>query len=208
VAAVAAILSLAPLLLGRVRGLARVEMRGTLFYFSAVGLGFMLLEIAIIEKALLVLGSPTLSVGVVLASVLVGAGLGSLAVRSRMLSRKVFLSVTLAIGVLGYGTILLLQGLYSGFAGQPAASRAILVALLTGSLALLMGVPVPAGIARIRSAGGGVVAWAWGINGFASVLGSLLATMIAMHLGFRVLALVAAVCYLGAGLAHRRLGTD
>jgi hypothetical protein len=177
-------------------------------YFGCIGLGFMFLEIGLIDVSLLLLGAPTVAVAVVLASVLAGAGLGSLASRSRKLPDLGLLALTMAIGVLGVALVVLLQTQWAGVAVWPFGLRALASALPVAAVAFVMGFPFPQGIARISDRGPGVIAWALGINGFASVVGALSATLIAMHLGFRALAVCAGVAYLLAGLVGKRVGSS
>ena len=78
------------------------------------------------------------------------------------------------------------------------------VALLA-PLAFLMGLPFPLGLQRVSDNAPGLVPWAWAINGCLSVTGATLATLIAVHLGFRILVLLAALCYLATIPVFRRL---
>jgi hypothetical protein len=176
---------------------------GAFVYFSAVGLGFMALEIALLQKASLLLGSPTASVGVVLAAILVGAGLGSLSVRSRVLAPARFGGVIAALVPGGVISVLCLEALAGPTAGWPLAGRALLTALVVGAVAFPMGMPLPHGLAAAAARGPGLTAWAWGVNGFASVVGALLAALLATHMGLRGLAACAGACYLAAGAASR-----
>ena len=104
--------------------------------------------------------------------------------------------------------VILLQTQWEGVAAWPFGLRALASAFPSAAVAFVMGCPFPQGIIRIHDRGPGVVAWAWGINGFASVVGALSATLIAMHLGFRVLAVCAGTAYLLAGLVGRRVGSS
>ena len=67
-----------------------------------------------------------------------------------------------------------------------------------------MGMPFPLGLSRVRSKAPALVPWAWGVNGCASVLSVLLATLLAMELGFSAVILTAAVLYAGAAITFHR----
>ena len=76
-------------------------------------------------------------------------------------------------------------------------------ALLIAPLALCMGVPFPHGMTRLANTREDAVPWAWAINGFASVVGSVLSTLLAIHLGFAAVILLAVLCYAAACAALR-----
>ncbi len=167
-------------------------------YFSLIGLAFMFLEIAFIQKFLLFLQHPVYSVTTVLATILVFSGLGSgctpwLVRKSG--SRALVLVVT-GIAVIGLTYIALLPQLHSLLATLPLMLRMLAAVVLLAPLAFLMGVPLPLGIMRLGSTEARTVPWAWAINGCASVTGVILATLIAMHLGFSMLVLLALGLYL------------
>ncbi|MFO0970403.1 MAG: hypothetical protein U0793_33060 [Gemmataceae bacterium] len=173
--------------------------------FAAVGLGFMLVEIGIVQKSVLFLGNPMYSLAVVLASLLVSAGLGSsLAAAAGWDARRVnavagplvcalLLALTLGLNPLFYATLHLPLGL-----------RMALVVAVNLPLGLLMGMFFPSGLQAVRRVAPGFVPWAWGINGCASVYGSILAILIAMLHGFNTVLLSGAIVY-AVGLLAARL---
>ena len=73
--------------------------------------------------------------------------------------------------------------------------RIVIAAALIGPLAFCMGMPFPLGLARVEAADARLVPWAWGINGCASVTGAVLATLLAIHIGFTAVVVVALVLY-------------
>ena len=167
-------------------------------YFLAIGTAFMFVEIAFIQKFILFLYHPLYAVAVVLSSFLVFAGLGSL-----MSERcKSFLSgfrIFVGIAVISLIYVFLLPGLFAGLVALPGWLKVLISALLIAPLAFLMGMPFPRGLGLVSDRLPSWIAWAWGINGCASVMGAVLATLLAIHLGFAAVVLFAALLYLLAG---------
>ncbi len=175
-------------------------------YFAALGAGFMLLEIAIMQQARLFLGHPTPAVTTVLAVLLLGGGLGSgwagrwpEELRARRLPVVLAAIVGLALLWLA-GWPWLSDALVSATA--PVRLAAAGLALLP--LALLLGIPFPLGLSRVGQFPGGDrhVALAWAVNGGLTVVGSVLAVSVAMISGFSAVLLLGAAAYgLAAALA-------
>lgn len=192
------VLILLPLILSRRRGhMAAAPKARILGYFTALGLGFLLLEIAFIQKLILFLGHPLYAIAVVLAAFLVWAGLGSLSAGILQNRRHALPVVTLVIAVLAVLYLLLLPGLLERAADWATPGRLALAALLTGPLAFLLGMPFPLGLARLAP---GQIPWAWAINGCASVVAAVLALLLALAIGFSGVVLTAAGFYLLAML--------
>lgn len=177
-------------------------------YFGCIGLGFMFIEIGLLYKAALILDSPTITFATVITAILIGAGLGSLLWGGKSMTSIPVLGVATAIGFLGCISLLLFDAVFQVTLHWSWYSRTFLVFLIVALLAFPMGLFLPHGIARIRERGTGIVAWCWGINGFASVLGVLAAPLIAMNAGFNALMIGAGVCYLLAGMANHVIRTD
>ena len=85
--------------------------------------------------------------------------------------------------------------------GLPDAVRMLLSVLLIAPLAFFMGMPFPIGLNRIADSGPDFIPWAWGINGFASVMSASLATLLAIEFGFTMLVLLALFLYVAAAMA-------
>ncbi|MCC7538030.1 MAG: SAM-dependent methyltransferase, partial [Deltaproteobacteria bacterium] len=170
-------------------------------YYSAIGLGFMLLEIVLVQRTVLFLGHPTASVATTLAALLVGSGIGS-ALSGRPAGRaRPVATVVLAIA-LGLAWMLALEltraALADGALALPIAARAFVVVLAVAPLGVALGVPFPAGTRVLVGAGEVApsrLAWALGVNGFAGTLASLVAVPVAMVTGFRVVTWTAAAFY-------------
>ena len=165
-----------------------------LAYFAALGFAFLFIEMVFIQKFVLFLGHPTYAAAGVLATFLVFAGLGALS-SSRFHRRANPMLIPLAgIAALGLLYVWVLPPFLDAAAPLPALPRAALALLLIAPLGFWMGMPFPLGLARLGAAAPGLIPWAWAINGCASVLSAVLATMLAIHIGFT------AVILLGVGL--------
>jgi hypothetical protein len=178
---------------------------GSLSYFVAIGLGFLLLEIVLIQRFVLFLGFPTYALSVVLFALLIFTGVGS-AISTRFTRTResllVALGVVVALTVLGaYGLQPVLRGLIS----LPFAARVAIAVTLLAPLGIVLGTAMPIGLRRFQALHPSGVAYAWGVNGVASVLASVLGVALAINFGFAITSLVAAACYLGA-VAHAAFG--
>jgi hypothetical protein len=167
-------------------------------YFLALGLAFLFVEIAFIQKFTLFLSHPLYAVAVVLASFLVFAGAGS-ACSLRMAERAAARDVRpVSIAVAGIVAIALLPPLFGRFIGVADSARILISVLLIAPLAFFMGMPFPLGLRRVAERAPDFVPWAWGINGFASVVSAVLATLLAIHFGFTVVIVIAMIIYIAA----------
>ena len=173
-------------------------------YFFALGLAFLFIEIAFIQRFVLFLGHPVYAVAVVLAGFLAFAGLGSAASARWAASighgsavRGITFSVG-AIAVMAAAYLLALPPLFEWLLAFPDAAKIAIALLLIAPLAFFMGMPFPLGLAHVGARSETFIPWAWGMNGCASVLSAILAILLAMHLGFSGIVVIAAVLYLVA----------
>jgi SAM-dependent methyltransferase len=177
-------------------------------YFFLLGLAFLFVEMAFIQKFTLFLSHPLFSVAVVLAGFLVFAGLGSGYSEkfASFTARYGFLPVRAAVGFmvsLGLAYLLGLPWLFEQFMGQPDAVRILLSLALIAPLAFFMGMPFPLGLKQLAVDCPEFIPWAWGINGFASVLSTSLALLLALKAGFTAVLLLALLLYIGAAYLSR-----
>ena len=176
-------------------------------YFACLGGAFMLIEVALLQRFVLLLGHPVYSLTVTLFSLLVGTGLGSAISRRAAAAR---LPRTAAMACLAIAAIALIWGNALPFVvraavGWPLALRIALAAALMVPAGLVMGIPLPTGVRLVAAAQPQLVPWAWGINGALSVLGATLAVFIAMNWGFSVTLVCGAATYAcAAALISRR----
>ena len=203
-AALSAVLILAPLALRRGLGEAAPRAR-VVGYFLALGFGFLFLEIAFIQRFILFLGHPLYAVAVVLAGFLVFAGIGS-AIAPRLDRRiggrvRPIAMAAAAVAALATAYLVALPPLFEALIGLAVPGRIMITLTLIAPLAVSMGMPFPLGIVRVARDSGDLVPWAWGINGCASVVAAILATLLAIHLGFTAVVLIAVALYLAAPLA-------
>jgi hypothetical protein len=170
----------------------------SLLYFIAVGLGYITVEIALIQRFVLFLGHPTYALTVVVFLLLLSSGAGSVAAR-RWLNGSRRLGQLLA-GITGLIMlyVLLLPLLLPAAVGLPFIVKLLISAVTLAPLGFLMGMPFPSGLRMVET-----VEWAWALNAAASVLGSVLAMVIAIHFGLTITLICAAVAYLLAAMCSR-----
>ncbi len=178
-------------------------------YFTALGLGFLFFEIALIQRLILFLGYPTYSLTVTLASLLIFTGVGAL-LSPRFKGRidqAVKVLVPLVV-VLGLAYLFALPVLTDALLASPLALRVVVAFVVLAPLGVLLGMFMPLGLGAVSGLtdhGEEYVAWGWAVNGFASVIGSVLTTLIAMVAGFNAVLGLATIVYLVALLTLRRL---
>ncbi len=161
-----------------------------LLYFFLLGLGYLFVEMPLLQQFILFLGQPAYSFSLVLFSILFFAGLGSLAAR---LSLRRLLPLLVMV-ILAYP--LLLPRLFALAIGWPLPLRLLAAVLSLGPIGFLLGQPLPGGIRLLEERGAGWIPWAWAVNGCASVLSSILAVLGAVTWGFSRVLLAGALTYL------------
>jgi len=184
-----------------------------LFYFIAVGLGYILVEIAFIQRFVLFLGHPTYALTVVVFLLLLSSGAGSLISRTWLVeTRRVWLPILLiASALLLY--VFILPALLNALVGLPFAAKVIVSGVLLVPLGFAMGMPFPTGLRAFSSkpslpgqaADENAVEWAWAMNAASSVLGSVLAMVIAIQFGLNATLACGATAYLTACFLIRTL---
>jgi MFS family permease len=168
-------------------------------YFAALGFGFMFFEITLIQRLVLFLGYPTYSLTVTLASILVFTGVGALlsarfADRTRAMTGRLFVAVLSLVAFYLFG----LPRITDALIGWPLAARVVVTFVVLAPLGVCLGMFMPLGIgvvARLSMFPREYVAWAWAVNGFASVVGAVLTTILAMTFGFNAVLVLALVVY-------------
>jgi hypothetical protein len=177
---------LAPLLWMRRRqgGVFRL-MSWDLPFVGCLGLGYMFIEIGLIQRFLPYLGTPTHALTAVLLVMLLFGGIGARLFGAAPPDKKQRLFVTLV--VYAVAVTVGFPHLARATVGLPLLLRAAIVAVFLAPLGAMMGVPLPSGLAAVRARDESRVPWLWGVNGAASVLGSVLATLGSMHAGISAL---------------------
>ena len=180
-----------------------------LVYFGALGAGFMLIAVSVLQRFVLLLGHPVYSLTVTLCSRLLGTGLG--AAWSRRLDAG-SLRRSGAIGVVLVAAIALLfivvaTPIVSWAIPFSRAVRMLIAVAMLVPIGIALGIPMPTGMRMLTARAPQMLPWAWGMNGAMSVLGATLAIFIAMNWGFRVTLLAASGTYL-IGLASFLVATQ
>jgi len=162
-------------------------------YFSAIGLGFMFLEMAVIQQFARFMKHPIYAFGTALGIILVGSGLGALvSSRWRVCPGAVFVSIVCL------GVVHIALWLVSILLRSTSLFHADM--LVVAVMAFFMGFPFPSAIGQVREREPSLVPWAWGINGFVSVLAVLLAGLISISAGLAVVCGIGVLCYLLAAV--------
>ena len=166
----------------------------------------MLLEISLIQKFVLFLGYPTYSLSVTLFALLVFAGAGSFVTDRLPLRPATLLSVlVLALGVVVTAYVVALPILFDALLASALAVRIGVTVALIAPLAITLGGFFPLGVRLVSPLHPAAVGWAWGINGFASVISAVLAVLLAAAWGFTALMLMATAVYVIGALTFAPL---
>jgi len=192
-----------PLMFDRAHGSAR-----GLFYFIVVGLGYILVEVTFIQRFVLFLGHPTYALTVVIFLMLLASGAGSLASR-KLLPRERGLSFPLLLIIatlLAY--VAVLPALLDHFVSAAFPVKILISGMLLVPLGFAMGMPFPTGLRALAGDGETTersIEWAWAMNAASSVLGSVLAIVVAIEFGLNITLACGAATYALALLFHSRL---
>jgi hypothetical protein len=167
-------------------------------FFCALGAGFMLVEVSVLQRFVLLLGHPVYSLTVTLFSLLLGTGLG--AAWSRRFEdvelRRAGLVGLLVIAAIAIAFTAATAPVVAWAIPWTRTARIALAVVLLMPIGVALGVPMPTGLRLLSRRAPDMVAWAWGMNGALSVFGATLAIFIAMNWGFRTTLVCASVAYL------------
>lgn len=175
----------------------------SLAYFAFLGTGFMFIEISLLQKMILPLENASYAAAVVIASVLLSSGFGSIASQrfTILQDNKVLLSLSMIILFYSIALPKIIPELFP--LTLPAKVIAVFIILMPAGI--LMGIPFPAGIAALGKKHPELIPWAWAINGCFSVLAPILAVMFAITAGFKVVMLAGVLMYLMAFFSMKLL---
>ena len=196
--ATAVVLALPPLVLGT-----RLPVeRGTrlfLLYFLAIGVGYILIQVALIQKFVLFLGHPTYALTIIIFSMLVSSGAGSFFSRRLAFDSPArWRAILVLVAALVLVVAAIAVPVTTALVGWPWAAKALLTVALVAPLGFAMGIPFPTGLHHLERTAAPAVRWAWSINAASSVLGSALAIFLAIYIGLTLTLLAGGVCYLAA----------
>jgi hypothetical protein len=173
-----------------------------LAYFGALGAGFMLLEVALLQRFVLLLGHPVYSLTVTLFCLLLGTGLGSFLSRRVPAGRVKVVAMQILGAVVGVAVLsaMLLPWLIDLAIAWPLPARALAAAALLVPTGVLLGIPLPAGMRLLAPRRPEIIPWGWGMNGALSVVGATAAVFLAMNWGFSLTLAMSALVYAMASL--------
>ncbi len=168
---------------------------GTL-YFILIGLGFMFMEISLLQAFGVFLGHPIYGLSVVLFSLIISAGIGSL-ISEKLPLNTLTRQITWCAITFGYAILLstMLRGIFHDYAEIDIITRVMLSVAIIAPSGLLMGFGFPTGLTLTEKFDSRATAWFWGINGAAGVLGSSIAIALNISMGIDKTLIVAGVCY-------------
>ncbi|MCB9883171.1 MAG: hypothetical protein H6834_15390 [Planctomycetes bacterium] len=199
-----ALLVIVPLLVVRRSELKAKGALRSFVYFTALGAGFILIEIVYLQKFVLFLGHPVHSLTVTLSSFLVFSGLGSFFSNRFRPGPKLVRTAVYAIVALVVLNGFLLPVLFQTFLDQSTPMRIVIAIAALAPLNFAMGIPFPTGIRILERTTPRFIPWAFGVNGGASVIGSVLCIILALAIGFHAVSFIAAGVYLVGALVFTR----
>lgn len=204
IAATLVIIALPPLILRNQLSRAPGDLRA-LSFFLFIGAGYILIQVALIQRFVLFLGHPTYALTVIIFSMLLSSGLGSFASKRlvrgdmRRLARVLMLIVA-AVLVLAA----VLAPISESGVALPFAVKVLISVALISPVGFAMGMPFPTGLALLEQVMPGSVRWAWAINAASSVMGSAAAMFLAIYLGLKLTIVIGGLLYLAAWLSAAR----
>jgi len=202
----AAVFVLVPLSRSERRQTPRAAQYSSMVYFACLGTGFILIELVFIQIFMKLIGYPVYTYALVLFTLLLGAGIGSASSQPLCISPATRWYWPF-LGILAYGTAFsfVYPAVFEHFLAAPQALRMVVGSVLIFPLGFFLGMPFPLGILIVERHPRGAVAWAWGLNGLFTVIGSLASVLLGMAIGFQATILVATAVYAAAFLALARL---
>jgi SAM-dependent methyltransferase len=185
---------------------------GVIFYYAGLGLGYMLIEIYLIQRLAVFLSNPTYSASIVITVMLISSALGN--ITSGLLKRFRLFVVPTACALVGGGLLFYILGLDSFlalFQSSSMMARFLIAALIIAPPAFFMGVPYPNGLDSLQERKPHLLPWAWGMNGGLSLVGSAMARLLSVASGFSVLLQLGIAVYVMVGVLfpiNQRLTED
>jgi hypothetical protein len=168
-------------------------------YFAALGMGFILIELALLQKLILLMGNPTMTFALLLFTLLISSGAGSL-LSARIAKNNMKNLVFIIGGIAGLGILYFLflpLIIYSNIAEPIEAKAAVSIAILA-PIGFLMGMPLPTGMRLLKVHRPDYIPWMWAVNGAFSVLGAVLAIALGIMYGSSLAMILGILIYLVA----------
>ncbi|HHN48186.1 MAG TPA: class I SAM-dependent methyltransferase [Bacteroidales bacterium] len=174
-------------------------------YFASLGLGYMFIEIILIQRFIHYFGTPVIAASVVISVMMMASGAGSYLSGNFRLSKPLIRLIPAIVTVCGILLLIGLNPLIRATGGLGIYFKAIIAFFVIAIPAFFMGMPFPLGLKAISRHHQSLVPWAWGINGCLSVIASPLAVLIAAEAGFTWVMAVAAIVYFLAMMVAGKL---
>ncbi|CDI04953.1 hypothetical protein [Candidatus Nitrosotenuis uzonensis] len=177
----------------------KLKAKSIVIYFAALGTGFILIELALLQKLILLLGNPTMTFAILLFTVLLSSGVGSLV--SSRLAKNNTKNLTFVIGgitAMGVFYVLVLPTIIYSVIAEPFIQKVLISVGLLIPIGFLMGIPMPTGMRIVKMYKPTFVPWMWAINGAFSVLGAVLSVVIGITYGASYAMIIGIVAYLVA----------
>ena len=169
-----------------------------LVYFGALGAGFMLIEVSVLQRFVLLLGHPVYSLTVTLFSLLLGTGLGAAWSRrfDALSLRRTGVIAVVTVALVALVIVVVATPIVSWAIPFSRNVRMLIAVAVLVPVGMALGIPMPTGLRMLSARAPDMIAWAWGMNAALSVLGATLAIFIAMNWGFRITLISASGTYL------------
>ena len=193
---------------GRRKDKSELRISSMIPYFAALGMGFILIELALLQKLILLLGNPTTTFAILLFTLLISSGSGSL-LSSRVArnNMKNLIFVIGGIAALALFYVLFLPSIVYSTITEPFYVKAVVAAAILAPVGFLMGMPFPTGIRLLKAHRSEYIPWMWAINGAFSVLGAVLAIALGIMYGSSYAMILGVLMYLialGISFASKR----
>jgi hypothetical protein len=176
---------------------------GVIVYYSCLGLGYMLVEIFLIQRLVFLLSNPIFSTSIVITTMLIISGVGNIV--SRYIAKERAWRVRIAVigivlSMLFY--LFLLNPIMETFRDTGMIVRILITVLIIAPGAFFLGMPFPNGLSTLTEHKSDLIPWAWGMNGALSVTGAALAQIISVSAGFPLLLAIVGVLYIAVGIIY------
>jgi len=188
-----------PLFIFHRKGIKESKSLRFMLFFAFIGLAFIFVEIVFIKKFILFLGNPVYSITIVIVSLLLSAGIGS-GISSKLKPSKIKL-ISLILFIISVDYIFLLSPIFNATLQLNFLIRLLISFVLISIIGVFMGMMFPTGLKLARKTSVNLIPWAWGVNGFFTVMGSALTVLLAVLFGFNFVLFLAALIYLLAGIS-------
>ena len=168
-----------------------------LIYFACLGIGYIMLQIAMVQKFTLFLGQPVITLLTVIATMLIASGIGSMfSFKFLSNNRKRLILIFIIITILSVAIGLLNPVVFSSMVRFDLIWRILVSAAMIFPLGFFLGMPFPIGLSLIKDSERKYVAFAWAVNGFFSVIGTVTSIILAMIFGFKFVFILCGCIYL------------